>query len=436
MPNSSATQIPVNARAGEEALNAALRRVIRRLAPWLMLMYVVSFLDRANIGFAKQALAATEGITERAYALAAGLFFIDYSSFGFPSNLVLHRIGARKWIAFLMVTWGLVSMATMFVTGSTSFYVLRLLLGVTEAGFFPGIILYLTYWFPARVRGRMLGLFYLGVPLALIVGGPLSGYLLDVRLPGGLLGWQVMFLVEGAMAAVLGVFAFWLLDNRPANAPWLPEEEKRALQAELSREDQQRRAVGPAKLLPMLRDGRVFGFFAVYALIQMSTYGAVFYLPAEISELLHKPEGFEVGVVSAIPWICALAATYILPRSGDAFGNHRLLAILTLLVSGCASFAFPVCGPAWGLVMLSIAVSGFIAVQPLFWTFPTAYFADRAAAGGIALIGVGNLGGFLAPNVKVWADQHFHSSSAGLYVLAGLTVLNAGFLAWQTRRRS
>ena len=150
-----------------------------RLAPWLMLMYVVSFLDRANVSFAKQALAATEGITESAYAMGAGLFFIGYSSCGFPSNLILHRIGAKIWIAFLMVTWGLVSMATMFVSGSTSFYVLRLLLGATEAGFFPGIILYLTYWFPRRVRGQMLGLFYLGVPLALIVGGPLSGWLLD-----------------------------------------------------------------------------------------------------------------------------------------------------------------------------------------------------------------------------------------------------------------
>lgn len=436
MPNPFPIQNPVSISGGEEPLSLALRRVMRRLAPWLMLMYVVSFLDRANIGFAKQALAATEGIGEQAYALAAGLFFIGYSTCGFPSNLVLHRVGAKIWISFLMVTWGLVSMATMFVTGSTSFNVLRLLLGVTEAGFFPGIIFYLTLWFPRRVRGEMLGLFYLGVPLALIVGGPLSGYLLDLHLPGGLQGWQVMFLVEGALATLLGVFAFRFLDNRPASAKWLPENEKQALQGELNQEDEQRRATGPASLLPMLRDGRVFGFFAVYGLIQMSTYGAVFYLPAEISDLLHKPEGFEVGAVSAIPWICALIATYILPRMGDVFRNHRMLAILTLLVSGCASFAFPSCGPAWGLAMLSIAVSGFIAVQPLFWTFPTAYLSDRAAAGGIALIGVGNLGGFLAPNVKVWADQRFHSGSAGLYVLAGLTVLNAGFLAWQTRRRA
>ncbi|HTX77947.1 MAG TPA: hypothetical protein VMD29_17185, partial [Terracidiphilus sp.] len=169
--------------------------------------------------------------------------------------------------------------------------------------------------------------------------------------------------------------------------------------------------------------------------IQMSTYGAVFYLPAEVSALMHKPEGFEVGMVTAIPWICALLATWLLPRLGDEFHNHRVLAIVTLFVAGCASFVFPTCGAAWGLAMLSIAVSGFVAVQPLFWTFPTAYFVDRAAAGGIALIGVGNLGGFLAPNVKVWADEHFHSPNAGLYVLAGLTVLNAGLLAWQTRNR-
>lgn len=432
----SRTSMPIDQGAGPAPLNRALSRVMWRLAPWLMLMYVVSFLDRANVSFAKQALASSRGITEQAYALAAGLFFIGYSTCGFPSNLVLHRVGAKIWIAVLMVSWGLMSMATMFVSGSTSFYVLRLLLGVTEAGFFPGIILYLTYWFPRRVRGQMLGLFYLGVPLALIVGGPLSGYLLNLHLPGGLEGWQWMFLAEGAFAVLLGIFAFWFLDDRPGQAKWLPEDEKLALLAELAREEEQRRATGPARLLHMLRDGRVFGFLAIYALIQMSTYGAVFYLPAEISALLHKPEGFEVGLVSAVPWICALAATYILPRAGDVHGNHRMLAILTLLAAGCASFVFPVSGPAMGLLALSIAVSGFIAVQPLFWTFPTAYLADRAAAGGIALIGVGNLGGFLAPNLKVWADEHFHSPSAGLYVLAGLTVLNAGLIALRTRNSS
>jgi MFS family permease len=410
-------------------LESAIRRATRRLAPWLMMMYVVSFLDRANIGFAKQALAATEGITERAYALAAGLFFLSYSSFGFPSNLVLHRIGAKVWIAVLMVAWGFLSMATMLVHGPASFYVLRLLLGVTEAGFFPGVILYLTYWFPNRVRGQMMGLFYLGVPLSLILGGPLSGVLLDVPRWLGLQGWQWMFLVEGFLAVVMGFVGYWFLDNKPAGAHWLPPHEKQALIEALAAEEAGRRETGPAHLLPMLRDPHELRFLLIYTLIQMSTYGAIFYLPAEVSALLHKPEGFVVGLVTSIPWIVTLAAVYYLPRLADERRIHRWLGALILLASGGASFVFPTAGPGLGIIALSIAVAGFISVQPIFWTFPTAYLADVAAAGGIALIGAGNLGGFFAPNLKVWADQHFHSPSAGLYVLAALTVANAGLIA-------
>jgi MFS family permease len=419
----------------DPALNRAISRTVRRLAPCLMLMYVVSFLDRSNIGFAKQALQQSEGISESIYALGAGLFFISYSLCGFPSNLILHKVGAKKWLALLMGGWGMVSMATMFVSGATSFYLLRLLLGVLEAGFFPGAILYLTYWFPNRVRGRVLGLFYLGIPLALIVGGPLSGLLLEIHPLFALQSWQCMFLVEGFIAVLLGLFAFWYLDNRPSNASWLPADEKQALANALALEEEERSSAGPAKLLPIFRDLRVMHFLLIYALIQISTYGAVFYLPAEIAALLHKPVGIEVGLVSAIPWICTLAAVYLLPRTADKFHKHRQLASLTMLISGCASFVFPTAGPRVGLVALSFAVAGFIAVQPLFWTFPTGYLADRAAAGGIAVIGMGNLGGFLAPNLKVWADEYFGSPRAGLYLLAGLTILNAGLIALVKNRR-
>ena len=400
-----------------------------------MMMYVVSFLDRANIGFAKQALESAEGINERVYALAAGLFFLTYSSFGFPSNLILHRIGAKVWISVLMVGWGLLSMATMFVTGPTSFYVLRLSLGVLEAGFFPGVILYLTYWFPNRVRGQMMGLFYIGVPLSLILGGPLSGLLLEMPPWGGLQGWQWMFLVEGFLAVALGFVAYWYLDNKPAQALWLPANEKQALAEALAKEEMERRSIGPTNLLPMLRDLHVLRFVLIYALMQMSTYGAIFYLPAEVSALLHKPAGFEVGLVTAIPWMCTLAAVYFLPRLADEHRNHRQVAALILLVAGGASFVFPAAGPRVGILVLSIAVSGFISVQPIFWTFPTAYLADVAAAGGIALIGTGNVGGFLAPNLKVWADEHFHSPRAGLYMLAALTVVNAALVATTRQRR-
>ena len=415
-------------------VDRAVLRARKRLVPFLMLLYVVSFLDRANISFAKQALQTSVGISEGAYALAAGIFFLGYSLCGFPSNLFLHKIGAKIWISFLMVGWGLVSMATMFVRGSTSFYLLRLLLGVMEAGFFPGAILYLTYWFPNRVRGRILGLFYLGVPLALIVGGPLSGLLLGMHPWGGLQNWQWMFLVEGLLAVLLGCWAFRYLESRPSNAAWLPAQEKQSLVDALAGEEMGRRSAGPAKILPMLRDARVMQFLLIYTLIQMSTYGAIFYLPAEISALLRQPAGLEVGLVSAIPWLCTLVATYLLPHAADRLHRHRQLAALTLLISGCASFIFPTAGPRMGLVALSIAVSGFIAVQPLFWTFPTGYLADRAAAGGIALIGIGNLGGFLAPNVKVWADEYFHSQRAGLYLLAALTILNAGLIALTKNR--
>jgi MFS family permease len=416
-------------------LDRALGRALRRLTPFLMLMYVVSFLDRANVAFAKEALAASEGISERVYALGAGLFFLTYSTCGFPSNLILHRVGARRWIGTLLILWGLVSTGTMFVTGPASFYTLRLLLGVTEAGFFPGVILYLTYWFPNRVRGQIMGLFYLGVPLALIVGGPLSGYLLELHGRGGLAGWQWMFLVEGLVAVLVGLGAFVFLDSRPGSAAWLSQEEKEALLEELSCEDRARRAAGPAELLPMLRDRRVLRFLLIYALIQVSTYGVVFYLPAEVAALLHRPAGFSVGLVSAIPWICALVAVWAVPRVADVRCNHRAIASATLLIAGLASLVFPTAGPVVGLAALSIAAAGFIAVQPVFWTFPTNYLAGRAAAGGIALIGAGNLGGFLAPNLKVWADEAFHSRTAGLYVLAALTLVNAGLIGTLGRAR-
>src|ERR1700758_681673 len=195
---------PAVLSTSDPTLDRAISRAVRRLTPFLMLMYVVSFLDRSNIGFARQALERSVGISESIYALGAGLFFISYSLCGFPSNLILHKVGAKRWMALLMVCWGTVSMATMFVNGPTSFYLLRTLLGVMEAGFFPGVILYLTYWFPGRARGQILGLFYLGVPLALIIGGPLSGTLLALSTKSGLQGWQWMFLVEGFIAVSFG----------------------------------------------------------------------------------------------------------------------------------------------------------------------------------------------------------------------------------------
>lgn len=410
-------------------LERAVSRAYRRLALFLMLAYIVAFLDRANLGYAKQALQASAGISEAMYALGAGLFFLSYSLCGFPSNLILHRIGARTWMSILMLGWGLASMTMMFVHGPASFYTLRILCGLAEAGFFPGCILYLTYWFPNRNRGEILGFYYLGVPLALVVGGPLSGLLLDVPASTGLQGWQWMFLVEGAFAVGMGLFSFSFLDSHPADAKWLRDDEKQALTEALAREEKNRSVTGPAALGPMLRDPRVLLFLLIYFMIQMGVYAAVFYLPSQVSALMHRPQGLAVGVVTAIPWLCATAASYWLPKWGDRWGNHRTLAALSMLAVGLAGFAFPLCGLTGGIIAQCVAASGLIAVQPLFWTLPTGYLAGRARAGGIALIGAGNLGGLAAPPLKLWAEQSFHSAHAGLFLLAGITLLSALLIA-------
>jgi MFS family permease len=409
----------------------AVLRARRRLLPFLLLMYVVAFLDRANIGFAKQSFQLSTGISESAFAWGAGLFFITYALFEIPSNLILHRVGARIWMCRIMVVWGLVSIVTIFVRGPISFYAVRLLLGFAEAGFFPGVILYLMYWFPNRVRGQILGQFYFGAPLAFIFGGPLSGLLLNLHGTAGLLGWQWMFLVEGALAVLVGVWAFWYLSDRPATARWLKPEERGALQRALSAEEHQRHAHGPSAFLAALTDRKLIHFSAVYFLIQMSIYGVVFYLPTEVAAMLGKKFGVEVGVVSALPWTCALFAAYWIPRWAARMARPGILAAIVLAVSAAAGTLFLAHSGVIAMVALCIAASGFISVQPIFWTFPTGYLSGRAAAGGLAVINaLGALGGFVAPNIKVWADVHFGSHNAGLYVLAGFTLLVAVFIAF------
>jgi MFS family permease len=325
-----------------------------------------------------------------------------------------------------MVSWGLISAAMSLVTGETAFYALRLLLGAAEAGFFPGVILYLTYWFPDAQRGRIMGLFYFGAPIAFILGGPLSGLLLDFHGSLGLHGWQWMFLVEGLLAVGVGVWAWFYLDDRPADAKWLDAPERTALAAEIAREGEARRETGKVAFGQALADPRVLLFIAIYFLIQMSVYGVTFFLPTQVGKLLGKSVGFEVGLVTAIPWICAIAATFILTRWADRRGLHQPLAIFALLASAVGIAASANSPPLTAIVALCLAASGFIAAQPLFWTFPTRYLGGVAAAGGFALINaLGSLGGFLAPNVKTWAEGRFDSTSAGLYLLAATTALGA-----------
>jgi MFS family permease len=416
-------------------LERATAKAIRRLVPFLLLMYVLAFLDRANIGFAKQAFQLDTGLSESTYALGAGLFFLGYSLFSVPSNLILHRVGARLWMCRIMIAWGLVSATTMWADSPRTFYALRFLLGVAEAGFFPGVIYFLAVWFPAPARTRVLGVFYFGAPVALIVGSPLSGLLLEMNGIFGLKGWQWLFLIEGLLAAAAGWSASWCLANRPTEASWLSSTERNALASALAIENHDKNARGPRTVLDALTNSRVLFLAFIYFLIQMSVYGVVFFLPTQIAALLGVRVGLVVGCVAAIPWVCALVATFFLPRWAERTGRHAGLAALSLLLCGLGlALSVMVQSPTLALAGLCLAAAGFIAVQPLFWSFPTTYLAGAAAAGGIAFINsLGMLGGFVAPNLRHWAEQSFASNRAGVLLLAGTTLLGAAlFLALRT----
>lgn len=405
-------------------LNLAITKARRRLVPFLLLLYVLAFLDRVNVGFAKVAMMADTGLSAAAYAFGAGLFFAGYALLEVPSNLILHRVGARRWLARIMVSWGIISAAMMFAWSEPVFYTMRILLGAAEAGFFPGVILYLTYWFPAAERGRVMGLFYFGAPLAFIFGGPASGLLMEMSGALGLLGWQWMFLIEGLLASVVGVWTYFYLTDRPSDAGWLTSEERHILQTTMDAEEAARASSGSHRLSDLLKDRGVMHLCLIYFLIQVSVYGVVFALPSQVERLLGKAAGLEVGLVTAIPWVCALIAAFLIPRL--ALGRRRLVACLVLVTCalglGLATHAWPVVA----LIGLCVAAAGFISVQPVFWTFPTERLAGAAAAGGIALINsIGNLGGFVAPSLREWVEQVTGSTNSGLLVLMGVTCLAA-----------
>ncbi|MBM3844781.1 MAG: MFS transporter [Verrucomicrobia bacterium] len=411
-------------------LERAVRRTLWRLMPMLLLMYILAYLDRVNLGFAKQAYLRDTGLSEAAYAFGAGIFFIGYAVLEVPSNLILHRVGARWWLSRIMVSWGLVAAAMAYAESEYVFYFLRFLLGITEAGFFPGVVYYLTYWFPHSVRGRAMGIFYFGPSLALSLGGPLSGLLLEMDSIAGYRGWQWMFLVEGLLASVVGVVAFFVLHDRPSEARWLPSDERGAIEAAIAK-DSANAAHSSSSVLSALVRPRILSFATVYFLIQMSVYGVIFYLPSTLSALIGRPTGWEVGVLSAIPWIGALVASYTVPRFAGAGDRRGIVGAASLTAASIGIAASASGDPFLGIVALCVAAAGFIAVQPIFWTFPTHELRGAAAAGAIGLINaLGNLGGFVAPNVRVWAENFAAERSLsirapGLVVLALTTLLGA-----------
>jgi ACS family tartrate transporter-like MFS transporter len=412
----------------------AIRRVRRRLIPFLALMYFVAYLDRVNVGFAALQMNTALGFSGSVYGLGAGIFFLGYFLFEVPSNLALSRVGARVWIARIAIVWGLVSISMIFVRGAISFCVLRFLLGAAEAGFFPGIILYFTYWFPGPERARAVAQFSVASMGAGIVGAPLSGLLLSLRGTAGLDGWQWLFLVEGLPAVVLGVVALAFLTDRPEAALWLPADEKRALIAALARDRERDPHTHAATLRAGLLNPAVWRLAAVLFLIVTSGYGFSFFLP-QIVKGLSGSSDVAVGLWSAIPFLMAAAGMMIVASHSDRTGERRWhvagsawLAACGLATSALAS------APAVSFAALSVAAVGLYSATPPFWPLPTAFLRGTGAAGGIALINsVGNLGGFVGPYVMGWMRDLSGGYVAGIGVLAACATAS-GALVLTVRR--
>ena len=405
--------------------DAVYRKVSWRLIPLLFLCYIVAYLDRVNVGFAKLQMQDALQFSEAVYGLGAGIFFIGYFIFEVPSNVILHKVGARRWIARIMMTWGLLSAATMFVNSPMSFYVIRFFLGAAEAGFFPGIILYLTYWYPAARRGKATSLFLAAIPFAGILGGPISGWILQSMAGvNGWQGWQWLFLLQGLPTVALGVVVWRYLDDRVHSAKWLTVDERERIARDIAAE-----ATGKAepKIWSVLTNPRVWLLALVYFTFTSGLYGISFWLPSIIKAIGVKG-ALDIGLLSAIPWSFGVIAMYLTARSADRRLEHRWHSAIAAVV-GAAGLMLSVAmhgNTTWAMVGLTIATMGIMSTLPVFWGMPTAFLGGAAAAAGIAFINsFGNLSGFAAPFMIGVIKDATKSTDAGLHMLAGLLVLGA-----------
>jgi ACS family tartrate transporter-like MFS transporter len=423
----------------DEALKrVVLGKVAWRLLPFLFLLYVVNILDRVNVGFARLQMLDDLHLDENVYALGAGIFYVGYLAFEVPSNLILSRVGARRWLARIMVSWGLITCAMMAVTGPWGFYILRVLLGVAEAGFFPGVILYLTYWFPARQRARAVAFFMAASPLTGAVGSPLSGAIMQyLDSVGGLRGWQWLFLLEGAPAVALGFVVLRYLTDRPEQADWLTPEERGCLAAWLGREEKDRATRHGMSLLRAAVDPRVVLLILLYFTVAAGSNAFGFYLPKLLEGRFPAASKSQLGLLAAVPNVCAVVCMFLNSAHSDRTGERRWHVALPALLSAAGwALAAQVGSPALFLLSLTLAQVGIMSMLPTFWAMPTAFLSGVAAAGGIALINsVGNLGGFAGPNIIGRLKERTGDFTAGLLALALIMCVGA-FLALCVRPMS
>jgi ACS family tartrate transporter-like MFS transporter len=401
--NGPETAVAATPTAQDPALlRAALRKAAWRLLPFLCFLYLLNILDRANVGFARLTMQTDLGMSDAVYDFGYGIFYFGYLMFEVPANLLLRRIGARRWIARIMISWGLVSCATLAVTGVWSFYAVRILLGIAEAGFFPGIVLYLTYWFPARERARAMALFMMASALSGVLGNPLSGAVLEfMHGVGDWHGWQWLFLIEGLPSVMVGIVVLFYLPDGPRQAGWLTTTERAALAEHLSMEDLNRRQRHGADRLRALLDRRVWLLICVYFTVAVGTNATGAKLAQLVNNLFEGETKLMLGLLVALPHVWAVVAMIVIGTHSDRTGERRGHVALSALL-GAAGWMVAWCAPspALGLAGLCLAQAGMMSMLPTFWAIPTAFLSGAAAAGGIALINsVANIGGWLGPNI-------------------------------------
>ena len=408
------------------------QKVFWRLVPFIMLCYVVAYLDRVNVGFAKLQMSQDLGFSETIFGLGAGIFFLGYFLFELPSNLIMHRIGAKIWIARIMITWGIISAGFVFVQTPTQFYVMRFLLGAAEAGFYPGIILYLTYWFPSHRRAKVVATFMAAIPISGIFGNPLSGWIIQsFHGDNGWHGWQWMFLIEAIPAILVGIAVIFFMDNSVQTAKWLNDDEKAFLERDIKEDEKHKQ--GPKTTSAVFSDIRVWHMCLIYFCIVMGQYGLTFWLPT-----LVKASGvtgaLNIGLISAIPFVCAVFAMVLIGRHSDKMRERRWHLIVPALL-GAVGFivsAIAADNTVIAIIFLSLAAMGVLTCSPLFWSLPTAFLSGTGAAAGIAVINsVGNLAGFVSPFLVGYLKDATHNNQTGMFMLAAMLVIGA-WAIWAT----
>lgn len=409
----------------EELGRRTMSKVGMRLIPFMIAAFVVNFLDRVNIGFAALDMTHDLGLSHRQFGLAAGIFFAGYALLEIPSNIGLQRFGARVWLARIMITWGLCAMANGFVTGPTSLYAMRSLLGLAEAGFYPGLMLYLIRWFPDEYRGTAVTVFMIGNPLAVVIGGPISTAILGFKGVLGLAGWQWLFVLEGIPAVLLGVVAYLWLTERPDEASWLAPEERRWLVERLAREKVRHDRPDLARMSDAFRSAGTWLLGLIKFSVLLGFFGLTLWLPQILKGMTHAST-LEIGFLTAIPSVFATIGSIVIGRHSDRTGERRLHIVIPLLI-GAAAFcaAAEIGNPVLAIIAITIANTGLWVGNTVFWTLPANLLAGtEAAATGIALVNsIGNLGGFFGPYLTGWVRSISHGFGGAMLGYAGFLII-------------